>query len=209
MRAGGPDERDRRRDATSPRPALSAIRRTAAAPAIAWTTPFSDTHCGRFAGVATLAGVQVTFYKLTERRVTTWEALRGRRTRVPGSTMALGRGGMPHDLMQLIVEATLGVQHGFWGCVAAGATFKSTGRKRNRPGRAVIAAHRVEFDRAEQIAGEHVRRWTSGHATPCRGVFEELDRRWRALEDGEGLTVTWPSLDTVGVANSSSTPSWI
>jgi len=50
--------------------------------------------------------VKVTFYKLTEKRVSTWVAVRGKRSRIPGSTMALGRGDMPHDLLQLVVEAT-------------------------------------------------------------------------------------------------------
>jgi hypothetical protein len=138
--------------------------------------------------------VQVTFYKLTERRVSSWEAVRGKRTRVPGSTMALGRGGMPHDLLQLVVEATLGLDHGFWGCIADGATFRSTGRKRTRPGRAVIAAHRKELDEAEHIAGDHVARWEAAKPTPCAAALDEFDRRWRALGDGEGLTIEWPSL---------------
>jgi hypothetical protein len=72
--------------------------------------------------------VEVTFYRLAEQRLSYWEAVRAKRTRVPGSMMALGRGGMPHDLQQLVVEATLGLDRGFWGSVAGGATFRSTGR---------------------------------------------------------------------------------
>ena len=44
-----------------------------------------------------MAAMTVTFYKQTEKRLSYWEAVRGKRTRVPGSAMALGRGGMPHD----------------------------------------------------------------------------------------------------------------
>ena len=77
----------------------------------------------------TVPAMRVTFHKLTEERLTTWEAVRGERTLVPGTSMALGRGGLPHDLVQMIVEGSVGIEHGFWGSVAAGATFESTGRK--------------------------------------------------------------------------------
>ena len=65
--------------------------------------------------------------------------------------MALGRGGLPHDLIQMIVEGSVGIERGFWGSVAAGATFKSTGRKRTKPGRAVIVSNRDAVAQAEQI----------------------------------------------------------
>ena len=144
--------------------------------------------------------MQVTFYKLTERRVSYWEAVRGKRTRVPGSMMALGRGGMPHDLLQLIVEASLGLDRGFWGSVASGATFRSTGRKRTRPGRQVIRENRDELDRAEVVAQQHVGRWLAGRPTPCAAAFDELGPRWDALGDGDGITVRWPDLAVLGTA---------
>jgi len=136
----------------------------------------------------------VTFKKLIEDRVTTWEAVRGRRTRVPGTTMALGRGGLPHDLVQMIVEGVLGIKNGFWGSVAAGATFKSTGRKRNRPGQAVIAANRQGIAAAEHVVGEHYARWQAGGATPTASRFEEISDLWLRLGDGDELTLDWPSL---------------
>ena len=98
--------------------------------------------------------MRVTFFKLVEDRCSYWETVRGRRSRAPGTPMALGRGGMPHDLLQMLVEGTVGIDDGFWGSVAAGATFKSTGRKRTRPGRAVIAQNRFGIDRAEHVVGE-------------------------------------------------------
>jgi hypothetical protein len=143
--------------------------------------------------------VRVTFYKLTEKRVSTWEATRGKRTRVPGSTMALGRGGMPHDLLQMLVEGSVGIDRGFWGSVASGATFRSTGRKRTNEGRAVIARNRSTIDEAERIVGDHLSRWAAGADTPCSEVLGALDRRWRDLEDGEGLVIEWPSLEYLGV----------
>ena len=138
--------------------------------------------------------MQVTFRKLIEKRVSTWIAVRGKRTRVPGSTMALGRGELPHDLVQMIVEGTVGIADGFWGSIAAGATFKSTGRKRTRPGRAVIAANREAIVAAEQIVGEHHRRWKAGEPTPTAPHFDAINKRWASLGDGEALTVAWPSL---------------
>jgi hypothetical protein len=147
--------------------------------------------------------VRVTFYKLVEKRVTTWNAVRGKRTFIPGTTMALGRAGMPHDLLQLLVEGTLGLDRGFWGSVSRGATFRSTGRKRTRPGRAVIAGNRDQLDEAEHVAGDHVRRWASGSPTACRVALDAFDQRWRSLADGEGLVVDWPSLAYVGTVTAS------
>ncbi len=108
--------------------------------------------------------------------------------------MALGHGGLPHDLVQMIVEASLGIEHGFWGSVAAGATFKSTGRKRTRPGRAVIAANRHRIAAAEGVVAEHVQRWRLGKPTPAANHFDELSECWDALRDGGQLTVEWPTL---------------
>jgi hypothetical protein len=35
--------------------------------------------------------------------------------------MASGRGDLPHDLAQFVVESTLELHHGFWGLLANGA----------------------------------------------------------------------------------------
>lgn len=121
-----------------------------------------------------MVAVEVTFYKLLEKRVSTWDAVRGKRTRIPGTTIALGRGGMPHDLTRLIVEASIGLHHGFWGSVASGATFRSTGRKRTRPGRAVIAENRRSSTRLSIWSAIILRRWASGAPTPCRQALDEF-----------------------------------
>lgn len=139
--------------------------------------------------------MRVTFWKMVEERRSTWEAVRGKRTCVPGTAMALGRGNLPHDLSQLVVEGVLGLEHGFWGCVAEGATFKSLGRKRTRPGMAIIASHRGDLAAAEQAAGEHLRRWEAGRPTPAGDKLTEVDVAWRALGDGEHLTIDWPTLE--------------
>lgn len=144
----------------------------------------------------TLRSVQVVSRKLVEERCSYWEAVRGKRTVVPGTAMALGRGDLPHDLTQLVVEAAVGVRYGFWGCVAAGATFKSTGRKRTKPGRAVIAQHREDLRRAEHVTGEHVARWKAGHDTPVARQLDRMAAFWEGLDEHDELVIEWPSLRT-------------
>ena len=139
----------------------------------------------------------ITFTKDVERRASTWEATLGKRTKVPGSTMALGRGDLPHDLTQLVVEAVERVDDGFWGLIARGATFRSTGRKRTRPGRAVIAENRAGLAAAEALVGDRVRRWLAGENSPVGEQLSRFDRLWRTLGDGASFTVAWPSLDLV------------
>jgi hypothetical protein len=138
--------------------------------------------------------VRVTFRKLREERLTTWDAVRGKRTRVPGASMALGRGDLPHDLVQLVVEGMLGITDGFWGSVASGATFKSTGRKRTRPGRRIIAANREALRTAEQRVGAEVAQWEKGARTPVGTALDDMASRWRNLGDREPLVIEWPSL---------------
>jgi hypothetical protein len=102
---------------------------------------------------------------------------------------------VPHDLAQLIVERDLGHQHGFWGCLAEGATFRSLvagGRRRTQPGRAIIAAHVEEIDAAELAFHEHVARWLRGEPTPAGADLDDALAAWRALEEHEHLTVDFP-----------------
>jgi hypothetical protein len=138
--------------------------------------------------------MQVTFRKLVEQRCSYWVAVRGKRTVVPGTAMALGRGDMPHDLTQLVVEAATGLRYGFWGCVAAGATFKSTGRKRTKPGRAIIAQHQDELRQTEIITGQHVELWKAGHDTPVARELSRMAALWDGLDEHDELAVDWPSL---------------
>lgn len=124
--------------------------------------------------------------------------MRGKRIRIPGSTTARGRGGMPQDLTQLAAESVLGLEHGFWGSVAAGATFRSCGRKRTRPGRAVIARNRAGLDEAEKIVFAHYSWWGRGERTPVAASFADLSALWEGLGDGGELVVEWPSLRVLG-----------
>lgn len=130
----------------------------------------------------------VTFHK--RGRVCAWTALRPPRSIVPGPAMAAGR-DLPHDLFTFVIEDRLDIEHGFWGCVAAGATFKTLGRKRTPQGRAVIARHVDELDAAEARVNEIYFAWRGGTATELDGELDTMLERWRALPDGGDLVVEW------------------
>ena len=87
--------------------------------------------------------------------------------------MGLGRGVISHDLAQYVIEAATGYRNGFWGLLSQGATFKSTGRRRTKPGRAVIAEHRQDLLASEHLAGAYLAAWKAGTAGP---VTAALDR---------------------------------
>ena len=99
--------------------------------------------------------------------------------------MAAG-GDLPHDLSTFVIE------QGFWGCIAAGATFKTLGRKRTPQGRAVITRHLHELDDAEQRVNAIYFAWRAGQPTSLDCELDSMLVRWRALADGGELVVTWP-----------------
>lgn len=137
--------------------------------------------------------MQVEFFKPSEKhRLCAWTAIRGKRTVVPGSVMAAGA-GLPHDLGQYVVEAATGFRLGFWGLLEQGATFKSTGRRRTKPGRAVIAAHRADLDESERLAGAHLARWHRGEQTDVARHLDAALEAWQSLEIGDRLAFQWPS----------------
>jgi len=144
--------------------------------------------------VSTVGGMRVEFTSPSERhRLCAWTAYRGKgeRSVVPGSVMAAGA-GLPHDVGQYVVEAATGLRRGFWGLVEQGATFKSTGRRVTKPGRALIVTHRAELDEAERIAGVHLARWRAGDAGDvARHLTAALDG-WRMLDTGDTLVFRWP-----------------
>ena len=119
-----------------------------------------------------------------------WTALRPPRTVVPGPTMAAG-GDLPHDLYTFVIERALGLRNGFWGCVAAGATFRTLGRKRTPQGKSVIAAHVADLDEAEQRVNEIYFAWKAGEPTELDAELDAMLASWRALDDGEELTLEW------------------
>jgi hypothetical protein len=130
--------------------------------------------------------MQVTFTK--GRRTCGWQALRPPRTRVPGPTMAAG-GDLPHDLVTFVIERELGIDRGFWGSVAEGATFRSLRRKRTPQGRAVIDRNRPALDDAEQRVNAAYTAWRAGRPN---AALDAMLERWRALDEGGSLVVEWP-----------------
>jgi len=105
--------------------------------------------------------------------------------------MAAG-GDLPHDLYTFVIEDELGIEFGFWGCVAAGATFTTLGRKRTPQGKAVIARHLDDLDAAEQRVNAIYFAWRTSERTPLDDALDSMLSRWRALADDEELVLRWP-----------------
>lgn len=104
--------------------------------------------------------------------------------------MAAG-GDLPHDLYTFVIERALGLEFGFWGCVAAGATFKTLGRKRTPQGKEVIARHLHDLDAAETRVNEIYFAWRSGTSTPLDDELNTMLARWRGLPDDQVITLEW------------------
>jgi hypothetical protein len=138
-------------------------------------------------------GMRVLFSKVDDGRLCSWRAVLPGRRPFQGSTMAgrAARTELPHDLATFVVEASLGLEGGFWNLVANGATFKSLGRRPTRPGRQLIVAHRKELDAAEGIVNAHVEAWRAGRPTPAGAALDAMLARWLALPVGEELAVDW------------------
>jgi hypothetical protein len=138
-------------------------------------------------------GMKVVFYKVDNGRLCGWVAAPPKRKPFQGTTMASGR-DLPHDLAQFVVEATLGLSHGFWNMLANGATFKSVvGRRRTQPGQRLISSHAEELSASEHIANAHVTAWRTGAPTPVGPALDAVYARWKALSDGEELIMDWPT----------------
>lgn len=137
--------------------------------------------------------MRVTFRKLALGQCY-WEAVRAKRARVPGCQMGgyVREGALPHDLAQFVVEAGLGLRHGFWGLVAAGATFQSLDKRRTREGRALIKAHRDELNTAEALVNAEVRVLEGGGRSVVREEFDRIATLWAALPEGGTLELVWP-----------------
>lgn len=110
--------------------------------------------------------------------------------------MAAG-GDLPHDLHTFVIEDALGLPHGFWGCVAAGATFKTLGRRQTPQGKAAITRHLGDLDDAERRVNEIYFAWRAGQPTSVDDELDSMLARWRALDDDGELVVRWPLTSTV------------
>jgi hypothetical protein len=137
--------------------------------------------------------MHVVFDRFEDGRQVGWTAHLPRRRPIVGTVMNAGTKRPPHDLVQLAVEAGLGLRHGFWGCVASGARFRSMPARRTRPSRSVIVTHRSALDEAEQLAGRHFDAWMAGSVTPAAPVLDRLLGAWADVPAGSSLTVAWPS----------------
>jgi len=148
---------------------------------------------------STLTVVEVAFFiHDPDKRIVGWEAKLGKRWRVPGTLMGGARPEeLPHDLVQYVVEAATRYEHGFWGQVAKGATFRSTGRRKTKPGRQVIAQHRSELRASEHLANAHVTAWRAGERTVATNALEAARKQWSAMSYGDRLVFEWPSTDGV------------
>jgi hypothetical protein len=110
--------------------------------------------------------------------------------------MPIGRGRIPHDLGHMATEAYFGLDEGFWGLLARGATFdQGTRQRRTKPGRKLIRDHRAELEAAEALGNHHHFAWRDGQPTPVAATFDRLASLWDATPDGGSLTIRWPSLD--------------
>lgn len=98
---------------------------------------------------------------------------------------------VPHDLATFVIEQELGIEHGFWGCVAEGATFRTLGRKRTPQGTAVIRAHRDELDEAEARVNEAFFAWRAGEPTSVGPALDGMRDRWAALPEEGELVLEW------------------
>lgn len=137
--------------------------------------------------------MRVVFRKM-KRDLCVWEAHPPRRRPVSG-VGGPGRRGLPHDLLQFLVEREMDHAYGFWGCLGAGATFRSLewgGRRRTPQGRAIIAAHVAELDAAEHEADAQAQAWREGRVTPMTALFDEMEARWVALPEGSEIELDFP-----------------
>jgi hypothetical protein len=139
--------------------------------------------------------VHVVFTRIENkgRPLCRWDAVRNRGIVVPGTSMGAGGTDLPHDLAQYVIEAATGYPNGFWGLVAKGATFKTTGRKRTKPGRAVIAEHRAELLESEQLAARHLVSWRAGATTPVTDALDRALDQWTTLPPDQRIHFEWPS----------------
>jgi hypothetical protein len=139
--------------------------------------------------------MRIFFQKSDDGRLCSWRAELPRHRRIEGSTMAARSGhiDLPHDLAQFVVEAGLGLEHGFWNLVANGASFRSLGQRPTRPGRQLIAAYRAELNQAEWTVNTQVQAWRDGRPTPVGPELKAMLARWRTLRPGAELAVDWPT----------------
>jgi hypothetical protein len=135
--------------------------------------------------------VRVTFTKASERdRWPVWVGQAGKR-RIEGSAVGADPRHLPHDVVTFVVERELGIADGFFGTVAAGGTFRSMAKRKNKPGRAVIARNVPAIDAAEKVVNRTWSDWLAGRDTPCNAALDRTYREWMSLPPGGSMTLEW------------------
>lgn len=114
---------------------------------------------------------------------------------------------LPHELAHFVVERALGLRHGFWGLLAAGADFAAVMAFNARSPKTVqaptdplVAAHLDELLEAERLVAELYQLGagaTDEHGVDpaqAAGIREEIDALnalWQDLPVGDALRLTW------------------
>lgn len=133
--------------------------------------------------------MHVTFTKAAHpRHFPVWVATVGRR-RIEGSILGRDPRELPHDVVTLVVERELGITDGFFGTVGAGGTFRSMAKRKNRPGRAVIAENAEALRAAEATVHREWDAWRAGEPTRCAAALSAADAQWAAVPPGGQLTL--------------------
>jgi hypothetical protein len=116
---------------------------------------------------------------------------------------------LPHDLVHLVVEDGLGIDHGFWGLVAGGVEVRLIDNQATlvREGKPLVGQPGAEFTdlrRAEEAVtlfgptgpGTDEVTLPAGVSPAAvastRRRLRQLGLRWRGLGDGGAITLTFP-----------------
>ncbi len=98
---------------------------------------------------------------------------------------------LPHDLAHYAIERALGLRHGFWGCVSAGATFQSmTLVQGRRPpmsaerSREVVWRHCGELTEAEALVGLMLEIFLGDIGDDWDAIRRRLAWRWTPPHGG-------------------------
>ena len=121
------------------------------------------------------------------------------------------RSYLTHDLLHYAVEVEAGVQSGFWGCLATGATLAWMNDRTRSMGDEMAAIEQAVGALSASVKGrsaaevvEGMNRFASslGATLPpwlterfVRGVQERMRQllgRWKATPRGATLDLTWP-----------------
>lgn len=135
--------------------------------------------------------MEVTFTKAAHRKdFPIWVAQAGRR-RIEGAGLGSDPRHLPHDIVTFVVERQLGITDGFFGTVAAGGTFRSMAKRKNKRGRAVIARNVPALMTAEHVVNQTWSTWIAKRDTPCNEALDRAYAEWMAVPPGGQLTVDW------------------